>query len=197
MKASSPSIHGASVSAPLEEFAVGESPPPGKTARRPRRNPPPEEKTSSVAARALAGLKLVLGLVVVVAASSAVAWSLHRYALTTTRFGVRKVALEGNKRLGPDEVRRLAGVEMGKNLFAFDTHQAEERLLVRIDTDMEVRGRQLRLRKEREYQAEREEATHIQLRRPLAGPGREALHCVTRPICLHEMHVIGIRSTQR
>jgi cell division protein FtsQ len=74
-------------------------------------------------------VKLVVGLAVVVAASTAVAYSLHRYALTTTRFAIQKVELEGSKRLAPDEVRSLAGVTIGANLFAFDTRAAEDKLL--------------------------------------------------------------------
>jgi cell division protein FtsQ len=122
--------HGAAIPAPLEEFAVGESPPPAKAAARAggRRA---RERTSSPGpvARLLFGLKLLLGLVIVVGASSAVAFSLHRYALTTTRFGVRKVDVQGAKRLGVEQVRSLAAIELGKNLLAFDTARAEENLL--------------------------------------------------------------------
>jgi cell division protein FtsQ len=118
------------VPAPIEEFALGESPPPAKAEpRRAARGKSPPASGPSLGERLLSGLKLCLGLAVVVAASTAVAYSLHRYALTTTRFGVRDVELEGAKRLAPDEVRALAGIELGKNLFAFDTRAAEDRLL--------------------------------------------------------------------
>jgi cell division protein FtsQ len=124
------SLHGAAVPAPIEEFALGESPPPAKAEpRRSARGKSPSPTGPSLTERLLAGLKLCVGLAVVVAASTAVAYSLHRYALTTTRFGIRNVELEGAKRLAPDEVRSLAGIELGKNLFAFDTRAAEDRLL--------------------------------------------------------------------
>ena len=71
----------------------------------------------------------MVGLAVVVGASTAVAYSLHRYALTTTRFGIQKVELEGAKRYSLDQIRTLAGIELGKNLFSFDTQAAEEKLL--------------------------------------------------------------------
>lgn len=130
MKPRTESLHGAAVPAPVEEFALGESPPPGRAElRRSARGKSPPRSGPSFSERLLSGLKLCAGLTVVVAASTAVAYSLHRYALTTTRFGIREVELVGEKRLSPDEVRSLAGIEPGKNLFAFDTRAAEERLL--------------------------------------------------------------------
>jgi cell division protein FtsQ len=121
--------HGAAVSAPAEEFAVGESPPPGKAGPRAGARGGGPRRPASAVERLLLGLKLLAGLIVVVGASSAVAYSLHRYALTTTRFGIKKVEVQGGKRLGAERVRSLAGIELGKNLLAFDTARAETRLL--------------------------------------------------------------------
>jgi cell division protein FtsQ len=130
MKLRRDSLHGAAIPAPIEEFALGESPPPAKAEpRRAARGKSPPPAGPSLTERLLAGLKLCVGLAVVVAASTAVAYSLHRYALTTTRFGIRDVDLQGAKRLSPDEVKSLAGIELGKNLFAFDTRAAEDHLL--------------------------------------------------------------------
>jgi cell division protein FtsQ len=124
------SLHGAAVSAPSEDGALAESPPPAKAGpRRAVRGTPSPSAPPSLGERLFAGVKVLVGLAVVVAASSAVAYSLHRYALTTTRFGVRDIDLQGAKRLSPEEVRALAGIELGKNLFAFDTRAAEEKLL--------------------------------------------------------------------
>ena len=130
MKRPRQSTHGAGVTAPVEEFALGESPPPGKAeARRGVRGRSAPPQAPDLTARLLSGLRLIAGLVVVVVASSAVAYSLHRYALTTTRFGIKTVDLKGAKRLSPDQVRALAGIELGRNLFSFDTRVAEEKLL--------------------------------------------------------------------
>src|SRR5262245_56868631 len=108
------SFHGAAVPAPSEEFALGESPTPGKPeTRRAVRGESAPPEGPSLLDKVCAGLKLVLGLVVVVAASAAVAYSLHRYALTTTRFGIKSVDLVGAKRLSPEQVRSLAGIEIG------------------------------------------------------------------------------------
>lgn len=124
------SLHGAAVSAPNEDGALGESPPPGRAApRRAVRGTPAASASPGVVERLLAAAKVLVGLAVVVAASSAVAYSLHRYALTTTRFGVRDIDLQGAKRFSPEQVRALAGIELGQNLFAFDTRAAEEKLL--------------------------------------------------------------------
>ncbi|HEV8547958.1 MAG TPA: FtsQ-type POTRA domain-containing protein [Polyangiaceae bacterium] len=130
MRARSKSLHGAAVTAPSEDFPLGESPPPARTeARRAVSGKSPPPAGPSFGERLLGGVKLVAGLAVVVAASTAVAYSLHRYALTTTRFGIQKVELEGAKRFSPDQVRTLAGIELGRNLFAFDTRAAEDKLL--------------------------------------------------------------------
>lgn len=127
MKVRAPRLHGATVSAPTEEVAVGESPAPPKAGRSAKSVPP--GSGSGLVERLALALKLLAGLAVVVVASSAVAYSLHRYALTTHRFAIQKVDLHGARRLGPDAVRTAAGIEIGKNLFAFDTRKAEEALL--------------------------------------------------------------------
>jgi cell division protein FtsQ len=121
--------HGAAVSAPPEEFAIGESPPPAKvgSGRGSRASVP--AANPSVGDRVVGGVKLLLGLLIVVGASSAVAYSLHRYALSTARFGIQKIELTGAKRFGKPQIQSLAGIEIGKNLFAFDTAAAEKKLL--------------------------------------------------------------------
>jgi cell division protein FtsQ len=75
------------------------------------------------------GLRFLGGLAIVVGASTAVAWSIHRYALTTSRFGIRTVSLSGNSRLVQGDVTALGGIEIGKNLLSFDTRKAEEGIL--------------------------------------------------------------------
>ena len=134
MKVRSKSLHGAAVPAPSEEFLLDDSPPPPRpvrqgNARRAVSGRVPPREGASLGERILGGVKLVVGLAVVVGASTAVAYSLHRYALTTTRFGIQKVELEGAKRFSVEQVRTLAGIETGKNLFAFDTQAAEDKLL--------------------------------------------------------------------
>jgi cell division protein FtsQ len=119
--------HGASVNAPPEEALVFESPPPGAVAAQKAPSVPPGGNTALV--RATRILRLLAGLVVVVGASAAVAYSVHRYALTTPRFAIRELDLAGQKRLSRQEIEGLAGIEVGKNLFSFDTVKAEKGLL--------------------------------------------------------------------
>ena len=130
MKNPRPSIHGKAVSAPSELFDISDSPtPPGFVANRRRSNKPGRRKAgdsdAGFGSRLAAGLRLIAGLTVVVGASTAVAWSIHRYAMTTPRFGIENVALAGNSRLAPSDITREGGIELGKNLFSFDTRAAE------------------------------------------------------------------------
>lgn len=114
--------HGAAISAPPEEFVDGESPVPGAVA--PRAAAP-----RSFGARLLAAIKLAAGLAVVIGAAVAVAFSVHRYALTTPRFALEQVELVGAKRLTAQRIGQLGGLEKGKNLFALDAEAAERKIL--------------------------------------------------------------------
>ncbi len=130
MKGPRPSIHGKAVSAPPELFDVSDSPTPaGVVANRRRSNKPVLRKGGDAEAgfgsRLAAGIRLLAGLTIVVGASAAVAWSIHRYAMTTQRFGIETVAVTGNSRLSPSDINALGGIELGKNLFSFDTRASE------------------------------------------------------------------------
>ena len=119
--------HGAAVHAPAEDTSVFDSPPPAAVSATKTPSVPPGPKTAL--SRAAQALRLLVGLIVVVGASAAVAFSVHRYALTTPRFALREVELSGQKRLARADIERLAGIELGKNLFTFDSHKAVSGLL--------------------------------------------------------------------
>jgi cell division protein FtsQ len=119
--------HGAAVHAPAEETSAFDSPPPTAVSATKTPSSPPGAR--SALSRAAQVLRLFVGLAVVVGASAAVAFSVHRYALTTPRFALREVELSGQKRLARPEIERLAGVELGKNLFSFDEQKAVNGLL--------------------------------------------------------------------
>ncbi len=122
--------HGAVVDAPSEYgFVTSDSPPPGRVAPKAESAEPRGLPARSPLALLWAGLKLSLGLAVVASLSVAIAWGAHRYALTTPRFAVRNVDVKGNRHHSGGELARMAGVEMGKNLFTIDTADAERRLL--------------------------------------------------------------------
>src|SRR5688572_29524358 len=105
-------VHGAAISAPLEEFAVGESPPPANVGPKGRAGRP--ATPPSFGARLLAALKLFAGLFVVIGAALGVAFSVHRYALSTTRFSIKAVELVGAKRMTESKVEKLGGVRRGQ-----------------------------------------------------------------------------------
>jgi cell division protein FtsQ len=135
MKAPRPSVHGATVSAPSELFDVSDSPTPaGVTANKKRPNKRvsgnrPKDTEPGLDSKLATGIRLVIGLAIVVGASTAVAWSVHRYAMTTPRFGIKTLVVDGNERLSQDEIATLGGIEMGKNLFSFDTRGAERAIV--------------------------------------------------------------------
>lgn len=65
-------------------------------------------------------LRLVLGIVVVVGASAGVAWAARRYVLTSPRFAVKTIAIEGAVRTTPERIAEAGGVAVGDNVLAAD-----------------------------------------------------------------------------
>jgi cell division protein FtsQ len=84
---------------------------------------------SRLGAQVWALCKLATGVALVVGAALGVAWAAHRYALTSPRFMIREVSIEGRQRTTEAELRKRAGIEVGSNIFALDTRLAEKRLL--------------------------------------------------------------------
>lgn len=75
------------------------------------------------------GLKVTVGLGLLVAAVVTLAWGVHRYARTTPRFAIVHLEVEGTKRLSREDVLAAAGVKKGKNLFSLDIPRAEKSLV--------------------------------------------------------------------
>ncbi|HEX3774397.1 MAG TPA: FtsQ-type POTRA domain-containing protein [Polyangiaceae bacterium] len=122
-------FHGSGILAPAEGFASGESPAPAPVrSRRAGSNPEPAPERT-VLSLLWSALKLASGLVVVISASLAVAWSAHHYALTSPRFAIRTVDLVGTHRLTLDQIKSQAGLNIGANIFALDSDAAERKLL--------------------------------------------------------------------
>lgn len=124
--------HGATVTAPEEQgFVESESPKPGPVAAknaRGRTNPPPAGRPGLLRTAWSLG-KLLLGVALVVAASGLVAWSAHRYALSSPRFAIRQIEVKGVKRKTDEQIAQVAGVKRGDNVFAVDTNKVEQKLL--------------------------------------------------------------------
>ncbi|HEY8943667.1 MAG TPA: FtsQ-type POTRA domain-containing protein, partial [Polyangiaceae bacterium] len=117
-------LHGASIPAPEEGFGANESPdPPGVQTTR------SGAVSSARFGRVWAALRVAVGVAIVGGVAVGVIWSAHRYALTSPRFAVRAIQLEGARRFGAEEVRAAGGIPAEANLFALDTAAVEQRLL--------------------------------------------------------------------
>jgi cell division protein FtsQ len=105
-----------------------ESPAPPATSvslRRPRPSisdaaPPERVRVARRPSRALRGLQLVAGVAVVLTASIAVAWGARRYIMSSPRFAVRSVLVDGVQRRSAEQLASAGGIEVGKNIFALD-----------------------------------------------------------------------------
>jgi len=94
-----------------------------------RRDPSGSRRGGGVLRALWSGTKLASGVLIVVCASVAVAWGAHHYALTTPRFAIKQIQIEGNRRLADAQVVKLAGIEPGINTFALDLENAQRKLL--------------------------------------------------------------------
>lgn len=87
-------------------------------------SPPAKDASAAHASarvpRTLRWLQLVAGVIVVLAASIAVGWGARRYVMSSPRFAIRTVLVEGEQRRSAQEVASAGGIEVGKNIFALD-----------------------------------------------------------------------------
>ncbi len=126
-------LHGASIVAPAEGYAAGESPAPGAVrangaAARGASSRAPKE-ARSVLALLWSAAQLASGLAVVVGAALAVAWSAHHYALTSPRFALRTLDVQGAKRTTLEQLKAAGEIREGVNMFSLDTDAAERKIL--------------------------------------------------------------------
>jgi cell division protein FtsQ len=70
-------------------------------------------------------LQLMVGVVVVIAASLLVAWGLRRYLRSSPRFAVRTLHVDGNHRRTPHQIAKRAGILIGDNIFGVDETLAQ------------------------------------------------------------------------
>ena len=104
-----------------------ESPPPGPTSTSVRPSPnaaPAPPKRRITESPVFKGLSLVTGILVVAAASLSVAYGARRYVLTSPRFAVRTVAVDGMHRRTAAQIAAAGGLEVGKNVFSIDLARA-------------------------------------------------------------------------
>ncbi len=74
-------------------------------------------------------LKIGLGLALLVGTAGALAWGAHRYAMTTPRFAIKEIVVEGARRLSRDQLLVLGGIRRGDNVFSLDVERAEQAVL--------------------------------------------------------------------
>ena len=117
--------------APTEDYA-----PPDATetaaSERNSRKASPSAKTAagpSMMSRVIRRLQPVVGLLVVVAASIAVAWGIRHHVMTSPRFSVRTVRVEGTTKRNSEQIASAAGLQVGKNIFSIDLEGARIRIL--------------------------------------------------------------------
>lgn len=72
--------------------------------------------------------KLVFGIVLVLGTAGATARGAYHLALSSSRFALTELQVQGGQRMGEQEVSRISGVELGQNLLALDITTAERRL---------------------------------------------------------------------
>lgn len=90
---------------------------------KPTADKPPKPKGPGLLARlagTFAALKLLVGVVIVVGASAGVAWGARRYVLSSPRFAVKTIAVEGASRTTADGVAAAGGIAVGDNVLAAD-----------------------------------------------------------------------------
>lgn len=81
------------------------------------------------ASRGLLSLLKLVGIVLLLAAAAAALAAASRWLLTSPRFAIAAVRVEGTSRLSEEEVLAAAGIPPGGNLFRLDQEQVVARLL--------------------------------------------------------------------
>jgi cell division protein FtsQ len=107
-----------------------------KNSRRPSAVAAPQESAASPSeatqrtSRAVlwSALKAALGLAFVLSLASAVAYGARHFAVTSSRFGIEHLLLEGSTRFSEAELAKFLDIKMGDNLFALDLEQKERKL---------------------------------------------------------------------
>ncbi|MRG95982.1 cell division protein FtsQ/DivIB [Polyangium spumosum] len=114
------------VAAPKDPEPQHDSPPPPgattSTIRPPK--PKPARRLSLPRPKLPRALSLFLGVMIVLSASIAVAWGARRYIMTSPRFAIRTVLVDGNRRLPAEHVAGAGGVTVGRNIFELDLETA-------------------------------------------------------------------------
>jgi cell division protein FtsQ len=80
-------------------------------------------------ARTFAILRAAAGAALVVMVSTGVAWAARRYVMTSPRFAITEIIVNGGPRRSRDDLTREAGIAIGENVFSIDLDSARARLI--------------------------------------------------------------------
>jgi cell division protein FtsQ len=122
---------GGVIDAPGEDYVPPdetESPAPERNVRKAAARPK-AQRGPSVLSEVLRRAQPVVGLIVVVATSIAVAWGIRQHVMTSPRFAVRTVRVDGTNKRNSEQVAAAAGLQIGKNIFSIDLESARIRIL--------------------------------------------------------------------
>lgn len=75
------------------------------------------------------GLRAAVSIVFVVAASIALAWGIKQHVVSSPRFAVKTIRVEGAARRTVEQVSKAAGIAIGDNIFTLDLERTRTRLL--------------------------------------------------------------------
>ncbi|WP_437309081.1 FtsQ-type POTRA domain-containing protein [Sorangium sp. So ce388] len=117
VRAATPSSH-ESPAPPATSVSVRPPRPSGKGGA------PGEARPARPLSRHFRALQLLAGAAVVLVASTAVAWGARRYIVSSPRFAVRTVLVDGVQRRTAEQVATAGGIEVGKNIFTLDLELA-------------------------------------------------------------------------
>ncbi len=90
---------------------------------------PPLPAPPSPPSRVLPVLRTAFGVILVAGVSVAVAWVARRHVMTSSRFAVSHVEVDGAERRTPETVVAESGIAVGANVFSLDLDAARARVL--------------------------------------------------------------------
>lgn len=105
-----------------------ESPQPPSVVRSvppPPAGPKPAGRIKKALSSAWTGTRILVAVVLVIAASVGAAWGAKAYVTKSPRFSVKTIAVEGASKLSPEAIAKAGGVAVGANVFSVDLDQAK------------------------------------------------------------------------
>jgi cell division protein FtsQ len=90
---------------------------------------PPPAPNKATFGRAVAALRMIAGVALVLGISGTVAWGARKYVKSSPRFAVSEIVVTGGRLRTADQITDQAGIKKGANVFALDLDVAKHNLL--------------------------------------------------------------------